>query len=613
MAEYYAVLSRAVASLEVNTPEARRAVYDKARNALIAQLKAIVPPLPTSEISRQRLELEEAIRRAEREATSGGAAAQRAAPRRPSPSTVMPPAQAPVAPPPAPPAPPPQAAQAPVPPIPAPPPVQAPPPRAAYAQPAPREAPPPPAPPLVEAIPPTPVAASSPQEVFRRAIREAETRTDIPEPSIERAPMREEAFGDMGAQFHVADHPRGPADQGGYTPRDYRTPRRTEPEPRLAPDYAWEAEAPQPEPVIPRHAPTPQLDGDDRPVRVKDGRRRGKRGRGRDGDFEPTIRQSRLPVILLLVLIVAMVSGLAALAWWQRGELSRLFADSGTTSQPVASAPQAAPPPPAPPADTAAAGKNSDRLLGGNAVATTPDVRVVGDAGNSSDTGAATGDTAAAPGDTAAQSAAPAPADVATAAPPPTQAEQPAAQGGDTALVAQKAVLYEEPLDSTKAATGVTQINAAVTWSFVDDPSNGPSVVANVDVPQRGLSLRVLIHKNADKTLPASHLIEVSVQTSAAFPGKSISSIPRLVLKPSEDARGQPLIGATAKVSDGLFWIALSALPADIQSNLSLLKDRDWIDLPLVYETGQRAILTFEKGTPGDRVLAQAMSAWGEG
>ena len=47
--------------------EARRAVYDKARNALIGQLKAVDPPLTTAEISRQRLELEEAIRKVERE------------------------------------------------------------------------------------------------------------------------------------------------------------------------------------------------------------------------------------------------------------------------------------------------------------------------------------------------------------------------------------------------------------------------------------------------------------------------------------------------------------------------------------------------------------------
>ena len=75
MAEYYAVLRKAVGGLGPNAgvAEARRSVYDKARNALIGQLKAVDPPLTTAEISRQRLELEEAIRKVERE-TSGAAA-----------------------------------------------------------------------------------------------------------------------------------------------------------------------------------------------------------------------------------------------------------------------------------------------------------------------------------------------------------------------------------------------------------------------------------------------------------------------------------------------------------------------------------------------------------
>jgi hypothetical protein len=67
MAEYYTVLRRAIGGIDPNVPETRRAVYDKARNALIGQLKAVDPPLTTAEISRQRLELEEAIRRVERE------------------------------------------------------------------------------------------------------------------------------------------------------------------------------------------------------------------------------------------------------------------------------------------------------------------------------------------------------------------------------------------------------------------------------------------------------------------------------------------------------------------------------------------------------------------
>ena len=70
MAEYYAVLKKAVSGMEGAAGDVRRTVYDKARNALIGQLKAIDPPLSTSEISRQRLELEEAIRRVEREAAT---------------------------------------------------------------------------------------------------------------------------------------------------------------------------------------------------------------------------------------------------------------------------------------------------------------------------------------------------------------------------------------------------------------------------------------------------------------------------------------------------------------------------------------------------------------
>src|SRR6476659_7620510 len=91
MAEYYTVLKKAIGSLDSNQAEARRTVYDKARNALIGQLKAVDPPLTTAEISRQRLELEEAIRKVEREA-----AANPAPVRTPARPAAPPPAPSPV-------------------------------------------------------------------------------------------------------------------------------------------------------------------------------------------------------------------------------------------------------------------------------------------------------------------------------------------------------------------------------------------------------------------------------------------------------------------------------------------------------------------------------------
>src|SRR3954447_11809699 len=69
MADYYPLIARAIAGLDPSAPgESRRALYDRARTALIAQLRGVQPPLSESEITRERLSLEEAVRKVESEA-----------------------------------------------------------------------------------------------------------------------------------------------------------------------------------------------------------------------------------------------------------------------------------------------------------------------------------------------------------------------------------------------------------------------------------------------------------------------------------------------------------------------------------------------------------------
>src|ERR1700754_473466 len=70
MADYYPLIARAVAGLEKNTGDARRALYERARTALVAQLRGVTPPLTESDITRERLALEEAVRRAEADQVS---------------------------------------------------------------------------------------------------------------------------------------------------------------------------------------------------------------------------------------------------------------------------------------------------------------------------------------------------------------------------------------------------------------------------------------------------------------------------------------------------------------------------------------------------------------
>src|SRR5215475_6605201 len=67
MADYYPLIARAVAGLERNTGDARRALYERARSALVAQLRGVTPALSESDVTRERLALEEAIRKVEAE------------------------------------------------------------------------------------------------------------------------------------------------------------------------------------------------------------------------------------------------------------------------------------------------------------------------------------------------------------------------------------------------------------------------------------------------------------------------------------------------------------------------------------------------------------------
>jgi hypothetical protein len=83
MADYYPLIARAIAGLDPSAPgESRRALYVRAREALIGQLRSVQPPLSEAEITRERLSLEEAVRKVEseaaqraRDASRGGARA----------------------------------------------------------------------------------------------------------------------------------------------------------------------------------------------------------------------------------------------------------------------------------------------------------------------------------------------------------------------------------------------------------------------------------------------------------------------------------------------------------------------------------------------------------
>jgi hypothetical protein len=195
----------------------------------------------------------------------------------------------------------------------------------------------------------------------------------------------------------------------------------------------------------------------------------------------------------------------------------------------------------------------------------------------------------------------------APAAPAQTDPAQPAA----AIPVGQKAIFYEEKT-GTEAGTAD---QGAVVWSVVQDSPGldqpeEPAIRGELTIPARNINLRLTIKRNGDKSLPASHIIEMAFSTPADFPGGAIEAVQRMALKDTEQAPGSPLVGVPAAFGDGFFLIALTDEKTAIDTNMTLLQRQNWFDIPVAYRTGRRALLSFEKGLAGDKVFQEVIKAW---
>jgi hypothetical protein len=135
-------------------------------------------------------------------------------------------------------------------------------------------------------------------------------------------------------------------------------------------------------------------------------------------------------------------------------------------------------------------------------------------------------------------------------------------------------------------------------------------VRATVEFPEAGFSLNLLIRRNLDPTLPASHTVELAFTTRPGEPGRAVRDVGLLQFKVDMGGRGTPVAGLPVPVRDNLFLIGLSNLPGDIERNAELMQRRSWIDLPIRTASGQRAIVSFEKGPAGEQVIRDAFQSW---
>ena len=176
--------------------------------------------------------------------------------------------------------------------------------------------------------------------------------------------------------------------------------------------------------------------------------------------------------------------------------------------------------------------------------------------------------------------------------------------------VTQKMILYEERLGQQSLEVR----EGTVVWTLVSEPSgDGPDeqvIRGEINNPEKGLSALISIKRNTDPSLPASHIVEVVFALPADFEGGSIDQLQRIAMKQTEADQGNPLIAVPAKITQDFYMVALNDLAEARDTNTDLLRQRNWIDIPVVYANGRQALITLEKGASGTEVFNQALDAW---
>ena len=154
-----------------------------------------------------------------------------------------------------------------------------------------------------------------------------------------------------------------------------------------------------------------------------------------------------------------------------------------------------------------------------------------------------------------------------------------------------------------------------VAWSVVEERPGGdlppePAIRGNVAFDD-GTVLSVTIKRNADTTLPASHLIELFFDLPGGAGGAdTIESLPLVGFKDSLDTAPRALESVSGKITDTYFIVGLEDIEAVVENNLALMREEGFMDVELIYGNGRRATLTMEKGDRGTEVFDQVLTAW---
>jgi len=212
--------------------------------------------------------------------------------------------------------------------------------------------------------------------------------------------------------------------------------------------------------------------------------------------------------------------------------------------------------------------------------------------------------------------------DAAGAAGSGAPASEPAAEGAPPAAPPQPPAEPQLP-GAARAAMLVASADnpqkpvvnlGSTVWSTLPAPQGGSpasvAVEADADIPDLKMHASMILRKNSDPTLQATHTIDLkfTFQDGAPFTGFKDVGLPQM--RKLDSAGSEALNSVKVKIGDDYFLFALAKGDQDSARNLDLMQTRAWFDFPLLLNDNRIAKLVFQKSADGEAMLEKAFAAW---
>jgi hypothetical protein len=156
-----------------------------------------------------------------------------------------------------------------------------------------------------------------------------------------------------------------------------------------------------------------------------------------------------------------------------------------------------------------------------------------------------------------------------------------------------------------------SQFEGQANWSFSPDPASrsGEKAIRSViTYAAAGLNIDFSVAKNRDPNVNSSHIIFVSFEPKQSMPG--VREMSAIEWRERESQTGSTMTGVLVPIQDNVFLIGLDPAAQAVERNLELLRTQRWLVFEVRLINGQRGALLIEKGSSGDKAVAEALAAW---